>query len=213
MPDYGRDLQFGVFPVPAVESVDEVYGIVSAADRVGLDLVGIQDHPYQRRFLDTFTLITSLAAHTENVTFFSDVASLPLRPPAVLAKTAASIDVLSGGRFEFGLGAGAFWDAIAGFGGERRSPGAALTALAEAISVIRLLWSGDRSLRFDGEHYRLKGVHSGPVPAHPIGIWLGVGGLKALALLGRVADGWSLPSRQCRSTRSHRRMKSSTRRP
>ncbi len=195
MPDYGRDLQFGVFVVPDADDVAGIVTTVTLADRLGLDLVGIQDHPYQRRYLDTFALIAALAARTERIAFFTDVACLPLRPPAVLAKTAASIDVLSGGRFELGLGAGAFWDAIAGFGGPRLEPGASLAALDEAIQVIRLLWSGERSLRFDGDHYRLAGVHSGPVPAHGIGIWLGVGGPRALALTGRAADGWvpSLP--------------------
>jgi len=98
--------------------------------------------------------------------------------------------LLSGGRFELGLGAGSFWDAIEAYGGPRRTPGAALTALAEAIEVIRKVWSGDRNLRFEGQHYRLRGAHSGPAPAHPISIWLGVYGPQALQLAGRVADGW-----------------------
>src|SRR6266511_2780155 len=87
------------------------------ADRSRLDLVGIQDHPYQRRFLDTLALIETLLAETRRVRVFPDVANLPLRPPATLAKEAASLDVLSGGRFELGLGAGAFWDAIEAMGG------------------------------------------------------------------------------------------------
>ncbi len=189
-------LQFGLFVVPDAAGVADTFEVVGLADRLGLDLIGIQDHPYQRRYLDTFALIAALAARTQRVTFFPDVACLPLRPPAVLAKTAASLDVISDGRFELGLGAGAFWDAIAGFGGPRRSAGEALAALEEAIAVIRLLWSGERSLHFDGEHYRLQGVHSGPVPVHDMGIWLGVGGPRALALTGRAADGWvpSIPS-------------------
>ncbi len=196
MPDYRRDLQFGLFVTPEAAALGDTQALVAEADRRGLDLVGIQDHPYQRRFLDTFALISDLAARTERITFFPDVACLPLRPPAVLAKTAASIDAMSGGRFELGLGAGAFWDAIAGYGGPRRAPGEALAALDEAIRVIRLLWSGGRSLAFDGEHYRIRGVHSGPVPVHDMGIWLGVGGPRALALCGRAADGWvpSIPT-------------------
>lgn len=190
MPDYGRELQFGVFVIPEAALLAQALTVTELADRMGLDLIGVQDHPYQRRFLDVFTLMTFLAARTDRVSFFPDVACLPLRPPAVLAKMAASADIVSGGRFELGLGAGAFWDAIAGYGGPRRSPGEALGALEEAISVIRLLWSGERSLHFDGDHYQLAGVHSGPVPAHPIGIWLGVGGPRALDLLGRTADGW-----------------------
>jgi alkanesulfonate monooxygenase SsuD/methylene tetrahydromethanopterin reductase-like flavin-dependent oxidoreductase (luciferase family) len=131
-----------------------------------------------------------IAARTSRIGLFPDVANLPLRPPAIMAKTAASIDVLSGGRFELGLGAGSFWDAIYAYGGPRRSPGEALAALAEAIEVIRKIWGGERNLRFEGQHYQLRGAHSGPVPAHPIGIWLGVTGPRALKLAGQVADGW-----------------------
>jgi alkanesulfonate monooxygenase SsuD/methylene tetrahydromethanopterin reductase-like flavin-dependent oxidoreductase (luciferase family) len=131
-----------------------------------------------------------IAASTRQIRLFPDVVSLPLRPPAVLAKAAASLDLLSGGRVELGLGAGAFWDAINAYGGERRSPKQAITALDEAIQVIRAIWSGQRNLRFEGEHYHLSGAKGGPAPAHPMGIWLGVGGPRALALLGRSADGW-----------------------
>jgi alkanesulfonate monooxygenase SsuD/methylene tetrahydromethanopterin reductase-like flavin-dependent oxidoreductase (luciferase family) len=131
-----------------------------------------------------------ISGATSRVGLFPDVANLPLRPPAVLAKAAASLDVLSGGRCELGLGAGAFWDAIEAFGGPRRTPGEALAALAEAIAVIRLVWSGERNLRYAGRHYRLAGAQAGPVPAHPIRIWLGAYGPRALQLTGRLADGW-----------------------
>jgi alkanesulfonate monooxygenase SsuD/methylene tetrahydromethanopterin reductase-like flavin-dependent oxidoreductase (luciferase family) len=87
------------------------------ADELGLDLIGIQDHPYQWRFLDTWSLIGDLLARTERIRFFPDVANLPLRGPAMMAKQAASLDVLAGGRFELGLGAGAFWEAIGAAGG------------------------------------------------------------------------------------------------
>jgi alkanesulfonate monooxygenase SsuD/methylene tetrahydromethanopterin reductase-like flavin-dependent oxidoreductase (luciferase family) len=188
MPDFGRELRFGYFLIP--NAADPLLATAQEVERLGLDYVGVQDHPYQRRFVDTWVLMSMIAASTTRIGVFPDVANLPLRPPAVLAKAAASIDVLSGGRFELGLGAGGFWEAIEAYGGQRRSPGSALAALAEAITVIRAVWSGERNLRFAGEHYHLAGAHSGPVPAHPIGIWLGVYGPRALALAGRVADGW-----------------------
>ena len=134
--DYGRPVSFGLFPEPLAADVPALLEAVQEADRLGLDLVGIQDHPYQRRFLDTFTLIAWLAARTERIGFFPDVANLPLRPPAVLAKAVASLDLLSGGRFDLGLGAGGFWDAIAAMGGPRRAKGEALEALAEAVEVL-----------------------------------------------------------------------------
>ncbi|HEX7973350.1 MAG TPA: LLM class flavin-dependent oxidoreductase, partial [Anaerolineales bacterium] len=121
---------------------------------------------------------------------FPDVVDLPLRPPAMLAKAAATLDIISGGRIELGLGAGAFWEAIEAMGGPVRTPHEAVAALEEAIHVIRLMWSGQRGLRYEGQHYSLKGVHSGPVPAHPIGLWIGAYGPKMLALTGRLGDGW-----------------------
>lgn len=188
MPDYGRDLSFGYFLVP--NAADPLLDTAREVEARGLDVIGVQDHPYQRRFVDTWTLLSMIAAVTSRVVVFPDVANLPLRPPAVMAKAAASIDVLSGGRFEHALGAGGFWDAIEAYGGPRRSPRDALGALEEAIAVTRLVWSGQRNLRFNGEHYRLAGANSGPVPAHPMGIWLGVYGPRAIGLTGRLADGW-----------------------
>jgi alkanesulfonate monooxygenase SsuD/methylene tetrahydromethanopterin reductase-like flavin-dependent oxidoreductase (luciferase family) len=190
MTDYGRELEFGASVAPLAEPPGFVRGVAVAADRAGLDLIGIQDHPYQRRFLDTWTLISSLVPVTERLRFFPDVACLPLRPPAVLAKAAASLDVLSGGRVEMGLGAGAFWDAIEAMGGPRRSPGEAVRSIEEAIQVMRLVWSRERSVRFDGEIYTLKGLKPGPHPAHEIGIWVGAGGPRMLGLTGRLANGW-----------------------
>jgi alkanesulfonate monooxygenase SsuD/methylene tetrahydromethanopterin reductase-like flavin-dependent oxidoreductase (luciferase family) len=185
--------QFGISFVPATESLDRVRELTRAADEAALDLVGIQDHPYQHHFLDTWSLIPTLLAETKHVTFFTDVANLPLRPPAVMAKAAASLDVLSAGRFELGLGAGGFPNVIAGFGGPRRTPGEAVEALDEAIDVIRLLWSEERSVSFEGKHYRLEDARPGPPPAHPIGIWVGAFRPRMLRLVGRKADGW-LPS-------------------
>src|SRR3954454_15907845 len=148
-------LQFGVSVVPATKTLDRIRQLVRAADESGLDLVGIQDHPYQHHFLDTWALMPTLLAETERISFFTDVANLPLRSPAVMAKAAASLDVLSGGRFELGLGAGGIPDVISSFGGPRRTPGEAVEALEEAIDVIRLLWSEERSVSFDGRYYRL----------------------------------------------------------
>jgi alkanesulfonate monooxygenase SsuD/methylene tetrahydromethanopterin reductase-like flavin-dependent oxidoreductase (luciferase family) len=127
------------------------------------------------------------------VRLLPDVINLPLRLPSVLAKSAASLDVLSGGRVELGLGAGAFWDAIEAMGGPRRTPGASVDALEEAIAILRGFWSGERSVSFEGEHYRVKGAKPGPPPAHPIGIWVGAYGPRMLRLTGRLGDAW-LPS-------------------
>jgi alkanesulfonate monooxygenase SsuD/methylene tetrahydromethanopterin reductase-like flavin-dependent oxidoreductase (luciferase family) len=190
MADYGRELEFGASVEPLADPPDWAARVAVAADRAGLDLFGVQDHPYQRRFLDTWTLISTLVLVTEHIRFFPDVANLPLRPPAMLAKSAASLDVLSGGRVEMGLGAGAFWDAIVAMDGPRRIPPEAVRSVEEAIQVMRLVWSEERSVRFDGEIYSLKGMRPGPQPVHDIGLWVGAYGPRMLNLIGRLADGW-----------------------
>ena len=186
--DYGQPVRFGVFITP--EATERPLELAKVADDLGFDLVGVQDHPYQRRFFDTWTLLTAMAMRTERITVFPDVANVPLRPPAMLAKAAATLDILSGGRVELGLGAGGFWDAIKAYGGPARTPGESVSAVEDAIQVIRLLWSGQHGIRFDGKFYPLAGAHSGPVPAHPIGIWLGAYKPRMLSVIGRLADGW-----------------------
>jgi alkanesulfonate monooxygenase SsuD/methylene tetrahydromethanopterin reductase-like flavin-dependent oxidoreductase (luciferase family) len=187
---YGRPLEFGLSIVPASADIELARSLARRADELGLDLIGIQDHPYQRRFLETWSLIGDLLARTERIRVFPDVANLPLRGPAMIAKHAASLDALSNGRFELGLGAGAFWEAIGAMGGPVRSGGEALKALEEAIGIIRAFWSGERTIAYQGEHYSVRGLHPGPPPAHQIRIWLGVGKPRAPALAGRLADGW-----------------------
>lgn len=193
MTDYGHELRFGTFLPAEAATAGETLRLAVLTEELGLDLASVQDHPYQAKFLDAWTLLSVIAAQTSTLSVFPNVANLPLRPPAVLARAAASLDVLSGGRVELGLGAGAFWDAIAGMGGDTLTPGASIEALEEAVQVIRALWSTERSARFDGTHYRLRGAHPGPPAAHPIGIWIGGIKPRMLRLVGRVADGW-LPS-------------------
>jgi len=191
--DYGRPVKFGYFINPdATQPVRALEQAIKAdvADVAGIDLIGIQDHPYQHRFHETWTLLSVIAARTSRVTLFPDVANLPLRPPAMLAKAAASLDLLSNGRVELGLGAGGFWPAIKAMGGPARTAGESVSALEEAIEVIRLCWTGGRGLKFDGRFYQLAGLNAGPVPAHAIGIWLGAYKPRMLRLIGRAADGW-----------------------
>jgi alkanesulfonate monooxygenase SsuD/methylene tetrahydromethanopterin reductase-like flavin-dependent oxidoreductase (luciferase family) len=188
-----QPLEIGISIIPDADSLDRSRELVRVADEGGLALVGIQDHPYQRHFFDTWSLIPTLLAETKRISFFTDVANLPLRPPAVMAKAAASLDVLSGGRFELGLGGGAMPELIANFGGPRRTPGETVEAIDEAIDVIRLLWSAERSVSFEGKHYRLNDARPGPRPAHPIAIWVGAFKPRMIRLVGRKADGW-LPS-------------------
>ena len=195
MPDYGHELEFGVFLPPDAVLAAETLELAQLADVLGYELVTVQDHPYQAKHLDAWTLLSAIAARTSAVRVAPNVASLPLRLPAVLAQSVATLDILSDGRAELGLGTGAFWDAIVAVGGPRRSPGEAVQALEEAIAIIRGAWGldGNRTVDVDGEHYRVKGMHAGPVPLHDVQIWLGALKPRMLRLTGRLADGW-LPS-------------------
>jgi alkanesulfonate monooxygenase SsuD/methylene tetrahydromethanopterin reductase-like flavin-dependent oxidoreductase (luciferase family) len=185
--------RLGIFAVPNAGDTPSIVEQVVTADRAGVEVVGIQDHPYQRRYHDTWTLMSYLVGRTERIRFVTDVLNLPLRLPSVLAKSAASLDALSGGRFDLGIGAGAFWDAVAAMGGPKRTPKESVDALEEAITIIRAFWAGEHSIRFEGEHYRVWGAKPGPIPAHGIGLWIGAYGPRMLRLTGRLGDGW-LPS-------------------
>jgi alkanesulfonate monooxygenase SsuD/methylene tetrahydromethanopterin reductase-like flavin-dependent oxidoreductase (luciferase family) len=175
--DYNQPIRFGIFPSPRADFAQECLHMARVADEAGLDLVGIQDHPYQRRFLDTWELMAFVLAQTSRISVFPDVANLPLRPPRMMAKAAASLDVLSGGRFEVGLGAGSIWDGIEAMGGRRLSPRQSVDALEQAIVEIREFWRGE-------------GKYDGPPPAHTVGIWLGAYRPRMLRITGALADGW-----------------------
>jgi alkanesulfonate monooxygenase SsuD/methylene tetrahydromethanopterin reductase-like flavin-dependent oxidoreductase (luciferase family) len=192
--DYGHGLIFGTFLTPLAGSSRHVLELARLTDELGLDLVTVQDHPYQARFLDMWTLLSVIAAGTVNVRVAPNVANLPLRPPAVLARSVATLDILSGGRVELGLGAGAFWDAIEAVGGPRLTPSDAVSALEEGIAVIRGMWdTSARSVRVEGNHHHVVGAHPGPAPLHDVNIWLGAYKPRMLEVTGRLADGW-LPS-------------------
>ncbi|TGO06598.1 LLM class flavin-dependent oxidoreductase [Serinibacter arcticus] len=195
MPDYGHDLETGVFLTPSNASPHAPVQLAREAEELGFDLATFQDHPYQPQFHDTWTLLTWVAASTSRIRLAGNVLNVPLRQPAVLARSAASLDLLSGGRVDLGLGAGGFWDAIEAMGEPRRTPGQGVTALSEAIDIIRGIWAADdRSpLRVAGQFHHVDGAKRGPRPAHPIPIVVGAYKPRMLRLVGRQADGW-LPS-------------------
>jgi alkanesulfonate monooxygenase SsuD/methylene tetrahydromethanopterin reductase-like flavin-dependent oxidoreductase (luciferase family) len=193
MAEYGHELEFGYFLVPRADDPSGVLESARLADRLGYDVLAVQDHPYQPAHLDALSLLGVILAQTERVRVLQDVGNLPLRPPAAFAKAAATLDLLSDGRFEAGLGAGGFLDAAHAMGAPERTPGESLEALEEAIEILRAWWSATGVLRFHGQHYALEGARPGPKPAHPIRIWLGAAKPRALALTGRKADGWAAP--------------------
>lgn len=195
MPDYGHPLRFGSFLTPTAAAPHRPVDLTVLSEELGYDLATFQDHPYQPAFLDTWTLMSYAAARTERIHLSGNVLNLPLRQPAVLAKSVASLDLLTGGRVALGLGAGGFWDAIEAYGGGRLTPGESVDALAEGIEVIRGIWdTSDRSvLATGGTHHSVRGAKRGPAPAHEVPIWLGALKPRMLRLVGRAADGW-LPS-------------------
>lgn len=193
--DYRHELEFGTFVTPLNSPPDFAVERAHLAEQLGYDLVTLQDHPYQPRFHDTLTLLTWIAARTQRVRLMANVHNLPLRPPAVLSRAAASLDLLSGGRFDLGLGAGGFWDAIDAMGGTRLTPGQSIDALGEAVQIIRGVWEADNGepLRVPGEHHRVDGAKRGPAPTRAIPIVVGGYKPRMLRFIGAHADGW-LPS-------------------
>ncbi|RIK40148.1 MAG: LLM class flavin-dependent oxidoreductase [Chloroflexi bacterium] len=184
---------FGVNIDPSLANVALAERIALRAERLAFDFAGIQDHPYISSHLDSWTLLVVLAARTSRLRFIPNVLSLPLRPPAQLAKAAATLDVLTRGRVEIGIGAGAMWDGIASFGGPRRTPGEAVVALREGIEIMRLFWASASSgtpIDYHGQFYNVTGARPGPPPAHEIRIWLGALKPRMLDLTGSHGDGW-----------------------
>lgn len=196
MTDYGHDLVFGaLLESPADATVHSVVDRATVMEEAGLDLVTLADHPYWPERHDTLTLLGAIAARTSRIRLATNCANLPLRPPTMLARQAATLDRLSDGRFELGLATGAqqMWDAIVAEGGPARTAGQSIEALAEATPIIRQLWVPDQEVRFDGRHYRVDGARSGRGADHPIDIWFGAYQPRLLKLTGRLADAW-IPS-------------------
>ena len=193
--NYGHPLKFGTFITPLNKVPEQIVALAKRSEELGYDLVTFQDHPYQPAFLDTWTLLSWVAGQTERIHLAANVLNVPLRAPAVLARSAASLDLLSAGRLDLALGAGAFWDAIEAMGGRRLRPGEAVEALSEAIDIIRGLWDASerQPLRSDGTYYRVDGAQRGPAAEHDIPIWIGGRKPRMLRLIGQKADGW-LPS-------------------
>jgi alkanesulfonate monooxygenase SsuD/methylene tetrahydromethanopterin reductase-like flavin-dependent oxidoreductase (luciferase family) len=177
---------------PSAKDVKVAFQMAQLADTTGIEFVGLQDHLYHPEFLDAWTMITTLSAVTTHVTVMTNVATIPLRPPAPLMKAASTLSLLSGGRVALGVGAGAFGDGIAAYGGVSRSPREATDAFEEALHVMRALNDpAIRSARVEGDYYQLLGAHPGPLPPEPVQLLVGSYGPRMLALTGQLSDGWS----------------------
>jgi len=188
----GRKAIFGFGLEIGVGEVDELLRHAVRADREGLDLVSMSDHPYFADRLDAYAALGVVLGSTRNITGAVSVTNLPSRPAPMLARTITALSALSGGRVVLGIGAGGLWSDIAKLGIPPRTPAAAVRAMEEAMTVVRLLSGGGDPVTFAGEFYQVDGLVPAAVPTPPI--WTGATGPKSLAATGRVADGW-LPGR------------------
>jgi len=165
--------------------------LATQADREGLDLFTVADHPYFGDKLDAYALTGFLLGRTERITGMVVVTNLPSRPAPVLARTLTSLSALSGGRVILGIGAGAIWDMIVRLGVPRLDGGAAVRAMAEAITLVRALSGGGDPVTFDGEFYHVSELDPAAAPAPRV--FTGSIGPKSLAVTGQLADGWIPP--------------------
>jgi probable F420-dependent oxidoreductase len=186
-------LGFGINVNQSVTAGSDPLADARHAEALGFDIVMVSDHLVGRRpTLETWTVLTWLAAGTSRIGLGTNVLGLPYRNPAVTAKMAESLDRLSGGRLVLGLGAGGTDAEFRAFGLPVRPPREKIDAFEEALEVIRRLWT-DPSVTFDGRHYSLHEASLDPRPERRIPLWLGTYGPRALRLTGRIADGW-IPS-------------------
>ena len=173
------------------------------AEASGYDSVWVSDHlfldwskyggaPDVRGTLECWTTMAGLAASTERVRIGSLTLCNDLRNPALLAKMAASLDLLSKGRLELGMGAGWYEPEYRAAGIDFSSPGTRIRRLGEAAEIVgRLLEGGE--VHFKGDHYELSGAvcRPGPVQSPRPRIWLGGKGDRLLDTAARTADGWN----------------------
>jgi alkanesulfonate monooxygenase SsuD/methylene tetrahydromethanopterin reductase-like flavin-dependent oxidoreductase (luciferase family) len=193
MSDLGHPLEFGTFPEPKSNPPHGALDLARKSEAWGYDFVAFQDHPYQPGYLDPLALMSYVAASTQRIRVSTNVLNTALRLPAIVAKNAATIDILSEGRVELGLGAGFYWDAVESIGGRRFTHGQSIKALEEAINIIRGTWAteADGEFRYKGQYYSVPGMQPGPRPWHPIPIWIGAYKPRMLNLTGRLGDAWT----------------------
>jgi alkanesulfonate monooxygenase SsuD/methylene tetrahydromethanopterin reductase-like flavin-dependent oxidoreductase (luciferase family) len=186
-------LLFGLsIPADATPGADPV-ALARRAEDLGFDFVSSSDHPCGRQpSYEAWTMLAWIAASTSRIKVATKVLGVPYRNPAMVAKMAESLDRLSGGRLILGLGGGYSDEEFRAFGLAVPTPAQKVDGLAEAIEVIRGLWSRP-AFTFDGRHHHTSEADLEPKPGHHIPVWLGTFGPKALALTGRLADGW-IPS-------------------
>ncbi|GAA3204317.1 LLM class flavin-dependent oxidoreductase [Nonomuraea roseoviolacea] len=184
----GHDVVFGFGAHSGIHEAPELLRMAQQADRDGLDIFSLSDHPYIGGRLDAYAALGFILGRTSRIAGFANVTNLPTRPAPMLARTVTSLSALSDGRVVLGMGAGGLWDRISDMGVPRLSPGDAVDAFEEAIVLVKKLSGGGPPVTFQGRHYQVNEIEPAPVPAPPV--WTGSNGPRSLAATGRVADGW-----------------------
>jgi alkanesulfonate monooxygenase SsuD/methylene tetrahydromethanopterin reductase-like flavin-dependent oxidoreductase (luciferase family) len=163
------------------------------AEELGFDFVSASDHPCTAHAsYETWTMLSWIAAATTRIKVATRVLGVPYRNVAMVAKMAETFDRLSGGRLILGLGGGYSDEEFRAFGMPVPTPREKVDGLAEAIHIIRGLWS-EQSFTFKGQYHHTDEAQLEPKPGQRIPVWLGTFGPRALAVTGRLADGW-IPS-------------------
>ncbi|MGP3915132.1 LLM class flavin-dependent oxidoreductase [Nonomuraea sp. 10N515B] len=183
-----HNVVFGFGAHSGIDDIPELLRMTQQADRDGLDIFTLSDHPYIGERLDAYAALGFILGRTQHIAGFANVTNLPTRPAPMLARTVTSLSALSDGRIVLGMGAGGLWDRIADMGVPRLTPGDAVDAFEEAIVLVKLLSGGGPPVTYQGNHYQVHQIEPAPVAAPPV--WTGSVGPKSLAATGRVADGW-----------------------
>jgi alkanesulfonate monooxygenase SsuD/methylene tetrahydromethanopterin reductase-like flavin-dependent oxidoreductase (luciferase family) len=183
-----REVVFGFGAHTGIDDAPRLLRTAQQADRDGLDLFSLSDHPYIGGRLDAYAAIGFILGRTQHITGFANVTNLPTRPAPMLARNVTSLSALSGGRIVLGMGAGGLWDRISDMGVPGLSPADAVDAFEEAIVLVKLLSGGGPPVTYRGRHYQVNQIEPAPVASPPV--WTGSVGPKSLAATGRVADGW-----------------------
>ena len=180
--------------------VDAIVERARAAEAAGFDSVWLMDHlaapgALEHDTLDGWTLAPVLAARTSTIRIGHLVTADPFRHPAVLAKMAATLDVLSDGRLELGLGWASVEDELTRFGLDAGPPARRAARLGESIEILRLMFAGE-FFDYEGEHFELRGAVGRPTPVQErVPIHIGGAGPKLTMPLVRAhADWWNCPS-------------------
>ena len=194
-------MKLGVVISPAAGwSYQEICDLARAAEKSGFDSFWVSDHFFggpggtpDRNCLEAWTLLAALARDTTKIRLGVLVAAIQYRNPALQAKMAASVDHISGGRLEFGVGAGWKEDEYRAYGYDFPSAGDRVEQLRDGLEITRRLWQDDRAT-YHGKHYRIDDAVCAPKPTQrprpPI--WIGGSGPRVMRLAARYADGFDL---------------------